>query len=67
MALGDELGEKLEEKRDQQQADVHAVDVGVGRDDDLVVAQAVHALLDIQRALEEVEFLVLVDNLLVRP
>jgi hypothetical protein len=43
---------------------VHAVDVGVGRDDDPVVAQAVEAVLDVECGLEEVEFLVLVDDLL---
>jgi hypothetical protein len=43
---------------------VHAVHVGVGGDDDLVVAQAVEAVLDVQRGLEEVKLLVLVDDLL---
>ena len=58
----DDVGEELQEEREQQQADVHAVHVGVGRDDDLVVAQAVEAVLDVERGLEKVELLVLVDD-----
>jgi len=57
-------GKNCRIEREQQQADVHAVHVGVGGDDDAVVAQAVHAVLDVERGLEEVEFLVLVDDLL---
>ena len=64
MVVADDVGEELQEEREQQQADVHAVDVGVGGDDDLVVAQAVEAVLDVERGLEEVEFLVLVDDFL---
>ena len=40
MPVADQFGEELEEEGEQQQADVHAVDVGIGGDDDLVVAQA---------------------------
>ena len=43
---------------------MHAVDVGIGGDDDLVVAQPIEALLDVERGLEQVKFLVLVDDLL---
>jgi hypothetical protein len=42
-----QVGEELEEEGHQQQADVHAVHVGIGGDDDAVVAQAVHAVLDV--------------------
>ncbi len=62
VAVADEVGEELEEKRDEEEADVHAVHVGVGGDDDPVVAQAVEALLDVQGGLEEVELFVLVDD-----
>ncbi len=67
MPLRDKLREKLQEKRDQQQPDVHAVHVRVRRDDHLVVTQPVHPLLDVQRALQQVELLVLVDHLLRQP
>jgi len=33
------------------------VDVGIGGDDDLVVAQAIEALFDVERRLEEMKFL----------
>ena len=64
MAVADHVGEELQEERDEQQPDVHAVHVGVGGDDDLVVAQAVEAVLNIESGLEEVKLLVLVDDLL---
>ena len=37
------LGKILQEEGDQEEADVHPVHVGVGRDDDLAVAQPVEA------------------------
>ena len=46
---------------------MHAVDVGVGSDDDLVVAQPVEPVLDVEGSLQEVELLVLVDDLLRQP
>ena len=39
-ALADQLGHLAEEERQQQRADVRAVDVRIGHDDDLVVASA---------------------------
>ena len=39
MPLVDQLRHKAVEQRQQQCADVRAVDVGIGHDDDLVVAQ----------------------------
>ena len=63
MALLHQVGEELEEEREQQQAYVHAVDVGIGGDDHVVVAQAVEAVLDVERGLQKIELLVFVDNL----
>ena len=57
-----QLLEVAQEEREQQVADVHAVDVGVGGDHDAVVAQAVEAVLDAQRAHDVVELFVLVDR-----
>ena len=51
MALFDEFWEELEEEGDKQQADVHAVYIGIRRDDDVIVAQVVEAVLNIQRIL----------------
>ena len=58
----DDLREILEEEGDHQEADVHTVDIGIGGDDDLIVAEAVYAVLDVERALEEEELLILVDS-----
>lgn len=55
-----QVGEELEEECEQQQAYVHAVDVGISGDDHIVVAQAFETLLDVERSLEEVEFLVFI-------
>ena len=67
VARADHVGEELQEERGKQQADVHAVHIGVGGDDDLVVTQVLHVLLDVERRLQEVELLVLVDHLLREP
>ena len=62
VALPDEIGEELEEEGEEQQADVHAVDVGIGGDDDAVVTQVFDAVFDVEGVLEEVEFLVFVND-----
>ena len=38
MSLLDEVGEELEEEGDHEEADVHTVDIGIGGDDDFIVA-----------------------------
>ena len=48
VAARDQVREKPQEKRDEQIADVQAVHVGVGRQDDFLVAQALDAFLDVQ-------------------
>jgi hypothetical protein len=62
--IPDEVGEELEKEREEQQADMHAVDVRIGGDDDPVVAQSVEPVFNVQSRLEEVKLLVLIDNLL---
>lgn len=64
MAFLDQLGEELEEEAEEEHADVHPVDVSIRGNNDLVVAQSVEALLDVEGGLEEVELLVFVDHLL---
>jgi hypothetical protein len=61
VAVAHEVGEELQEEGDQQQADVHAVHVGIGGDHDLVVAQAVEVFLDLERV-GGGKLLVLVDD-----
>jgi len=64
MSFLDQLGIELKEKRDDEQSDVHAVDIGIGSHDNLVVAQVVESLLDIEGGLKQVKLLVLIDHLL---
>lgn len=51
VALPNEFGEELEEEGDEEQADVHAVDVGIGGDDDVVVAEALDSVFDVEGVL----------------
>ena len=53
MSCLDQLGAELQEVGQQQQADMHAVDIGIGGDDDLVVTQAVDAVLDVECCLQQ--------------
>ena len=41
---------------------MHPVDVGVRRDNDLVVTKAVESVLDVEGGLQQVELLVLIDH-----
>jgi hypothetical protein len=59
----DELGKELQEEGNHEQADVHAVDIGIGGDDDLVVSQSVEAVLNVECSLQQIELLVLIDHL----
>ena len=45
----DEIREELQEESEHQQPNVHAIDIGIGGDDDFVVPQFVESVLDIQR------------------
>ena len=64
MPLLDEVGEELQEEGNHEQTDVHAIDIGISGHDNLVVAQSVEAVFDVKCRLQEVEFFVLIDNLL---
>lgn len=64
VSAADHVGKELQEEGHQQQADVHAIDIGIGGDHDLVVPQVVHILLDVERRLQQVELLVLIYDLL---
>ena len=58
-----QFGEELEEEGEQQQPDVHAVDIGVGGDDHAVVAEVVERIFDVEGVLQQVELLVFVYDL----
>ena len=63
MAGKDQFFEKAQEVSQQQIADVHAVDIGVGSDHDPVVTQPLEIIFDAECAHDVVELLVLVDRL----
>ena len=54
--------EKAQEKSQEQVADVQAVDIRVGRQDDLAVTQPLGRILDIEAAHQVVQLLVLVHH-----
>ena len=62
MAVVHELLEEAEEVRDQQIADVQAVHVGVGGQDDLVVTQAFEVVFDVEAAHQIVHLVVFIDD-----
>ena len=64
MAAAYQVGEELNEETRHQKAYVHTVNIGIRGDDNLVVAQIIHILVDIERRLQKVELLILVDHLL---
>ena len=64
MAFLNQVREELEEEGNHQQADVHTIDIGIGRHNDLVVSQAFHTVLDVEGRLEKIEFFVFIDHLL---
>ena len=64
MSLANQFGEELQEEGDGEQAYVHAIDIGIGSDDDLVVSQVVEPVLYVESCLQEIELLVLIDHLL---
>ena len=64
MSCFNELREELEEEGDGEQTDVHAVDIGIGGHDHLIITQVVESILYVESRLKEIELLVLVDHLL---
>src|SRR5262245_59226207 len=67
MSVPYKVGEELQEKRHNHQADVHTIHIGIGSNYNVVIAQSVHAFFNIQRMLQQVELLVLINNLLRKP
>src|SRR5690606_2282234 len=63
MAGADQLGEKLQEKGQKQQANVHAVHIGIGSYNHPVVAQPVQPVFDLQGMLEQIELFIFIYDL----
>ena len=47
MALAYQVGIETQKEGEQQQADVHAVDIGIGGNDHVVVAQVFHPVVNV--------------------
>ena len=62
MPFLNEIREELQEEGQHQQANMHTVHIGIGSDDDFVVAQFIQTVFDIQRRLQAVELLVLIHH-----
>jgi hypothetical protein len=57
-----QIREKLQKEGHQQQANVHTIHIGIGSYYNIVIAQVINTILNIQRVLQQVKFLVLVNH-----
>ena len=64
MTLLHQFGEELQEKRDDEQSDVHTIDIGIRSHNHLVVSQSVESVLDVEGSLKEIKLLILIHHLL---
>ena len=46
---------------------MHTIVIGIGSDDDAVVAQSIESVLNVECRLQEVKLLILIDDLLALP
>ena len=58
------LREELQEKGDDEQTYMHAINIGIGCHDDLVVSQCVETIFNVKSSLEEIKLLVFIYDLL---
>ena len=47
-----QIGEELQEERDDKQTDVHAVHIGIGGNNHFVIAEPFDTVFDVQRRLK---------------
>ena len=62
MFFSDEFREELKEEGNEQKTDMHPVHVRIRRDHDLIVAQVLQVIFDSQGGLNQIEFLVLIND-----
>ena len=67
MSFLHQIGEELQEERKHQQTNMHSIHIGIGSDDDFVIAQFIQTVFNIQRRLQAIEFFVLIDHRLTQP
>ena len=63
MTLLYKLWEELQEECYHQQPYVHAVDIGIGSHNDLIVSERIESVFYVEGSLQQVEFFILVDYL----
>src|SRR5690606_5420369 len=63
MIFLDQIGIELQKESQQQQADMHAVGIGIGRNDYLIIPESLHTIFNIQGSLQQIEFLIFVYDL----
>ena len=54
------IGDVIKKVGEQQQTNVHAIDIGIGGDDDIVVTESLQTVLDVEGRVEEAQLLVFV-------
>ena len=64
MPFLDQFRIELQEERDDKQTNVHAIDVGICSYNNLVIAQVVKSVFNIECRLQQVKLLIFVYNLL---
>ena len=64
MALLHQFGEELQEEGDDEQSDVHAIDIGIRSHYHLVISQSVESVLYIEGGLKKIKLLILIHHLL---
>ncbi len=62
-----QVRKELQEERHQQQPDMHSIHVRICGNDHLVISQTLQSVLDVQRMLQEVELLVLINHFFRQP
>ena len=57
-----QVGEELQEERDDEQADVHTVHIGIGGNNHFVITQSFDTVFNVQRGLQQVELFVFINH-----
>src|SRR5664280_2973875 len=64
MPFSYQIGKELEEKCKQKQSDMHPINVGIGRNNNIIVSQVFYSVFNIQSRLKKVKLLILIYNFL---
>ena len=59
-----QVREELEEKGNQQETDMHSIDIGIRSNDNLIITKSFQAVFNIECGLQKIELFILIHNLL---